>query len=105
MQLTSSSTCSLNYWKWAKDWDDSDWQGPILDPLIAQTPYAPALLILFKWVLQSAGYIERLKKHYQLFRAAVDQEFASKGNSFGSAIPLRTRRPSSCEPVSNCVPA
>src|SRR5438105_13691598 len=53
-------------------------QGPELDPLSEQTSYAPALLDLFKWVLQSPGYVQRLKKHYQLFRAAVDEEFAKK---------------------------
>jgi len=56
--------------------DRSEWQGPGLDPLSEQTPYAPALLNLFKWILQSPGYVERLKKHYQLFRTAVDEEYA-----------------------------
>jgi len=41
-----------------------------------QSPYAPALLNLFNWVLESPGYVQRLKKHYQLFRTAVDEEFA-----------------------------
>ena len=69
------------YQKWAKapSWDQSEWQGPILDPLVRQSPYAPALLELFKSVLESPGYVERLKKHYELFRTAVDGEFA-KGN-------------------------
>ena len=53
--------------------------GPILDPWTGQASYAPALLNVFKWMLQSPGYVERLKKHYQLFRAAVDQEFANQG--------------------------
>jgi hypothetical protein len=43
-----------------------------------QTAYAPALLKLFKFILQSPGYAERLKKHYQLFRAAVDEEYAKR---------------------------
>jgi hypothetical protein len=51
--------------------------GPFLDPMSEQTPYAPALLNLFKFILRSPGY-ERLKKHYQLFRAAVDEEFAKR---------------------------
>jgi len=68
------------YKKWAKApaWDRSEWQGPELDPLSEQTSYAPALLDLFKWVLQSPGYVQRLQKHYQLFRAAVDEEFAKR---------------------------
>jgi hypothetical protein len=66
------------YRKWAKApaSDRSEWQGPELDPLNVQGPYAPALLDLFKWVLESPGYVERLKKHYQLFREAVDKEYA-----------------------------
>jgi hypothetical protein len=65
-------------WAGAPASDRSEWQGPELDPLSEQTPYAPALLNLFKWVLQSPGYVERLKKHYQLFRAAVDEEYAKR---------------------------
>lgn len=66
------------YKKWAKApaSDRSEWQGPELDPLNIQGPYAPALLDLFKWVLESPGYVERLKKHYQLFREAVEKEHA-----------------------------
>jgi hypothetical protein len=63
-------------WAGAPASDRSAWQGPELDPLSEQTPYAPALLNLFKWVLQSPGYVERLKKHYRLFRTAVDEEYA-----------------------------
>ena len=63
-------------WAGAPAWERSDWQGPELDPLSEQTPYAPALLDLFKWLLQSPDYVERLKKHYQFFRAAVDEEYA-----------------------------
>jgi len=40
--------------------------GAFLDPLTEQTPYAPVLLDLFKSILQSPGYAQRLKKHYQL---------------------------------------
>lgn len=63
-------------WAGAPASDRSGWQGPLLDPLSEQGPYAPLLLDLFRWVLESPSYRERLKKHYQLFRAAVDQEHA-----------------------------
>ena len=68
------------YQKWAgaPASDRLGWQGPELDPLSEQGPYAPALLNLFKWVLESPGYVQRLKKHYQLFRTAVDEEFAKR---------------------------
>jgi len=64
------------YQQWAKApaSDRDDWQGPFLDPLGAQTKYAPVLLELFRWILQSPGYLPRLKRHYQMFRAAVDND-------------------------------
>ena len=66
------------YQKWAgaPTWDRSLWTGAFLDPLTEQTAYAPALLDLFKFILQSPGYAQRLRKHYQLFRAAVEEESA-----------------------------
>jgi hypothetical protein len=70
------------YQKWARApaEDRSEWQGPILDPMVEQTPYASVLLDLFnKFLLQSPDYVQRLRKHYQLFRSVVEDEFA-KGN-------------------------
>ena len=68
------------YQKWAgaPTSDRYGWTGPFLDPMSEQTAYAPALLNLFKFILQSPGYAQRLKKHYQLFRAAVEEEFATR---------------------------
>jgi hypothetical protein len=65
-------------WAGAPAWDRYHWKGPFLDPMSEQTAYAPALLKLFKFILQSPGYAERLKKHYQLFRAAVDEEYVKR---------------------------
>jgi hypothetical protein len=70
------------YQKWSKSpepLDPSEWKGPYLDPLCQQTQYSPALLNLFHIVLGSPGYVERLKRHYRLFRTAVEKE--SRGNS------------------------
>ena len=79
------------YQRWAKapGWDESEWQGPFLDPLSAQSRYAPALLELFKSLLQSPEYVERLKSHYRLFRAAVEKESAS---SEGQPQPARVAK-------------
>jgi hypothetical protein len=68
------------YQKWAgaPASDRSPWQGPVLDPLTEQSAYAPALLELFKFLLQSPGYGQRLQKHSQLFRAAVEKEGAAR---------------------------
>jgi hypothetical protein len=49
-----------------------------LDPLAQQSRYGPALRDLFEFVLQSPGYEQRLKNHYQMFRAAVEQEGADR---------------------------
>jgi hypothetical protein len=68
------------YQKWAgaPAWDRALWAGAFLDPLHAETPISPALLKLFNFILQSPGYVERLKKHYQLFRDSVEEEFAKQ---------------------------
>jgi len=68
------------YQKWAAapSWDRALWAGPFLDPLNEQSTYAPALLDLFKFILQSPGYAQRLRKHYQLCRAAVEEESAQR---------------------------
>jgi hypothetical protein len=54
--------------------DPSELKGPYLDPLNPQTKYAPALLELFRLLIESPDYVERLKRHYRMFRAAVDKE-------------------------------
>ncbi len=82
------------YQKWARA-PASDrllWQGPFLDPVAAQTPYSPVLLDLFKVILQSPDYVQRLKKHYQLFRAAVEDEFAKRNETERSQVGHRSTR-------------
>jgi len=50
-------------------------QGPVLYPLSPQSEYAPVLLQTFETViLKDPQYIERLKRHYAMFREAVDKE-------------------------------
>ena len=52
---------------------------PVSGPLAEQTQYSPRLLDLFESiVLPSPGYEQRLKNHYQMFRAAVEQEGAGR---------------------------
>ncbi len=46
-------------------------KGPSLDPLNAQTKYAPALLRLFRFVLTDDTYVERLKSHYHLLKGRM----------------------------------
>jgi hypothetical protein len=80
------------YQKWAgaPDGDRSQWKGPLLDPWSEQTQYSPVLLDLFKFLLESPEYVQRLKNHYQLFRAAVDNEFAKQKGKERSTVVSKT---------------
>jgi hypothetical protein len=49
-------------------------QGPMIDPLNDQSDCAPMLLEIFRGLIQSPDYVARLKRHYRMFRAAIDQE-------------------------------
>lgn len=48
-----------------------DCKGPSLDPINAQSQFAPALLKLFRIVLQGAEYAQRLERHYRLFKSPL----------------------------------
>lgn len=60
------------YRKWCPGLPDdmlADFKGPCLDRLQRQSPYAPFFLEFFKNnVLTDASYVNRLKKHYALFK-------------------------------------
>ena len=65
------------YKEWYKD-DDPDWiaemQGPVLNLGSPQSKYAPAILELVKNVLiKDFDYMERVKRHYNIFKADVDK--------------------------------
>jgi len=47
--------------------------GATLDPINLQSEYAGALLRLFTQILQDQAYVERLKRHYLLFKADVQK--------------------------------
>ena len=53
--------------------DPVEMKGPYVDVLNPQTEYSSALLNLFRLLLQSPDYVERLKRHYQMFRDSVDK--------------------------------
>jgi hypothetical protein len=58
------------YEKWIRDKNTAhECSGATLDPLNPQTEYSDALLQLFNRVLQDKAYVERLKRHYQLFKS------------------------------------
>lgn len=62
------------YRKWgAADSDPIEMKGPYLDPFNPQSKYSSALLDLFRFLIQSPDYVERLQRHYQMFRRSVDK--------------------------------
>ena len=64
------------YVKWMGDDDPNvidELQGPVLNLASPQSKQAPAILELIETVaLQDDAYIERIKRHYSLFREKVD---------------------------------
>jgi len=66
------------YERWMGDKETArECQGARLDPLNPQTKYSPALLQLFKLVLQDEAYVERLKRHYRLFKSDLRKKRTS----------------------------
>jgi len=66
------------YAKWYRQNDPEvieELQGPILNPMSEQSELAPALLATVRdTLLMDPSYIERLKKHYQMFKEKVDPQ-------------------------------
>lgn len=78
------------YAKWMGDADLAnlvELQGPILNLGSPQSPLAPAILRLTEEVLlQDPAYVERIKRHYALFRQKIaggKQRWKAKGKGFG----------------------
>jgi hypothetical protein len=69
--------------------DPVEMKGPYLDPLNPQTRYSDALLDLFRFVVLSPAYVERLQQHYQMFRESVDRKHGDKNQE---AIRMENRR-------------
>ncbi len=70
------------YIKWMRD-DDPDiiteLMGPSLNSLSSQASFAPALVTLFqKVLLPDVVYIQRVKRHYYMFREAVGKAAGKK---------------------------
>lgn len=70
------------YAHWLRDPDAemaAEMKGPGLNLCGPQSDIAPAILELFNEVLlPDAAYMDRVKRHYQLFREAVDGARSSK---------------------------
>jgi len=81
------------YAKWMHDEDPDvidELQGPILNLASPQSKLAPAILELIETVvLRDGAYIERVKRHYALFRERVE----GKRLSAKKAIRRRKKKP------------
>ena len=65
------------YAKWMGNSDSKiikDLAGPALNQASQQSELAPALLEQVKAVLQDNNYVERLKRHYLMFKAKINKE-------------------------------
>jgi hypothetical protein len=81
------------YRKWGGAANDPiEMKGPYLDPLNPQTKYSPALLNLFRFLLQSTDYVDRLKRHYQMFRDSVAKGHGRHGNLETNRIENKRKR-------------
>ena len=72
--------------------DPIEMKGPYLDPLNPQTKYSAALLNLFRFLIQSPDYVERLQRHYQMFRDSVDREDGNRNPQETNRIENRRKR-------------
>ena len=54
--------------------EGADTKGPYLDPLNPQSRYADVLLGMFEYVITDKAYVERLERHYWMFKAVAKNE-------------------------------
>jgi hypothetical protein len=61
------------YERWMGNRESARWcRGASLEPFGTQTEYSAALLRLFETVVVDKEYVERLKRHYAMFKDAVE---------------------------------
>jgi hypothetical protein len=72
-------------------------QGPILNPLSYQSEIAPALLEIVKsMVVTNKLYLSRFKKHYRMYKDAIDNKTVGTVVSLQSAMEKKISRNSPC---------
>ena len=78
--------------------DILEMQGPALNLMSRQSPLAPALLKMMPVILSDTAYVERIKRHYAMFRTAIEQE-AGKQIRARSLTKLAEKRPKRPKPT------
>ena len=53
---------------------NSHLKGPYLDPLNPQSKYSKILLKVFQWILEDQNYVNRLERHYLLFKESIKKK-------------------------------
>ena len=104
-QIIEPKICATIGWGWEsrkhyENWMNSkdpklidDAIGPYLDPLHDQSPLAPAVLELFKdALLKDELYVERIKRHYSMFRKAIGQKKSTTKVSRGSNVTPKKKK-------------
>lgn len=88
------------YRKWmhgAVDEEDlREIQGPALQRMTAQGSLAPNFLEIFGEIVLNEEYVDRVKRHYRMFREAVDKEHASAPSRRTVSSPAALSRNSRC---------
>ena len=57
------------YRRWSPGTDNAaEWSRPTLDPINPQSKYAEDFRALFGQIIQDKAYVNRLKRHYKMFR-------------------------------------
>ena len=84
------------YRRWLKSDDPrmiKDLQGPVLNLGSPQSELAPAILrVVRDIVLQDAGFVERIKRHYRMFRDRIDRRSSSLPVSTSGPLPRPVSR-------------
>ena len=81
--------------------DDADvlkeLKGPALNTASPQSELAPALLKQIAHILQDRHYVDRLKRHYRMFKDAVDnKDFESEEKNLAPRIRIGRNDPCLC---------
>jgi hypothetical protein len=71
-------------------------QGPALNSMSRQSDLAPALLQAVKYVLQDRNYLSRIKRHYRMFKEAVDNDVVEESRTPAITTRRKTGRNAPC---------
>jgi hypothetical protein len=67
--------------------------GAWLDPINPQTKYAPAFLEIFKEMVLTDEYVDRLKRHYALFKSGREWTRSSNPNRPKLGVKRKRKNP------------